>query len=94
MSFTITDSSAIQALADAYASQNWQETYRIIFEALSDKTQTTEIDPETGVAITSPSYTKKEGVDEAVYVWIAGAKNVNANSGQFASYIRGYTAMQ
>jgi hypothetical protein len=32
--------------------------------------------------------------DQAAWIWIGGAKNVNANSGAFASYIRNYTAEQ
>lgn len=45
-------------------------------------------------AIKNTSGQPAEGVDEAVWVWVNGAKNVNSNTGAFAHYIRNYTLYQ
>jgi hypothetical protein len=36
----------------------------------------------------------RSGVSEAVWVWITGARKVNADTGAFAAYIRDYTERQ
>ena len=35
-----------------------------------------------------------EGVDPSIYAWIIGARDVNADNGFFASFIRDYTLKQ
>jgi hypothetical protein len=45
-------------------------------------------------ALTDAQGGPKAGVDPAVYIWIEGARKVNANTGEFADYIRDYTARQ
>lgn len=36
----------------------------------------------------------RDGVDPNVWLWIAGAQDVNSNSGGFAGFIRDYTERQ
>ena len=45
-------------------------------------------------AITDAGGDPLNGVDDAVALWIQGARNVNADQGAFAGYIRDYTARQ
>jgi len=84
---TITDPTAIAAVRSAYDQHNWQAAYKAVLNAI---TTITLVPDGSGLLIQGPA----SGVDPAVWTWIAGAVNVNGNSGAFASYIRDYTAEQ
>jgi hypothetical protein len=86
---TITDISTISAIQNAYNNQQWQAAYQLVFDAIS--TEAIIQDPS---GATYDQVNPSVGVDPAVWIWIAGAKNVNGNHGAFASYIRDYTAEQ
>jgi hypothetical protein len=86
---TITDQATIGSIQAAYNSGNWQAAYQLVFNALT--TETTVQDPSGG---TVDQVNPSSGVDAAVWIWIAGAQKVNANSGPFAQYIRDYTEEQ
>ncbi|MDQ0474839.1 beta strand repeat-containing protein, partial [Labrys wisconsinensis] len=78
MTFSITDSFVLEQIRIAGLANNWQSTYELVYEALTN--------PETGE--------RYETVDPAVYIWVEGAKKVNGSEGAFAAYIRDYTARQ
>jgi Ca2+-binding RTX toxin-like protein len=74
----ITDQDTIDAIQAAYNAHDWQKTYQLVDNYL--------------VAIMNPlDHTNDE---RAVRVWVEGARDVNGNTGRFASYIRDYTAEQ
>ncbi len=45
-------------------------------------------------SITDETFSPKDGVDPAVWNWVNGALQVNANSGDYASFIRTYSEAQ
>ena len=81
---TITDQTTINAIQVAYNNRQWQTAYSLVFDAI------------TTVTTFQDTFSQNPGpcVDPAVWLWVAGARKVNANSGAFAGYIRNYTAEQ
>jgi hypothetical protein len=80
---TITDAATLAAIKTAYDNSDWQNAYKLIYEAIThggDSTEDTRI--------------PNDGVDEAVAIWINGAIHVNANDSFFGTYIRNYTKEQ
>ena len=84
MAYVITDQSVINQIQAAIAANDWQLGYQLV---LNEITETIHL--ETGDVLEL-----KAGVDPAVWTWISGAKNVNADSGAFAGYIRDWTERQ
>ncbi len=88
MSFTITDQAVLEAIRQAALAGNWQGAYQAVIDQITTK----RFGDNNGGAYSQD--VPAAGVDEAVWIWVNGAKNVNSSNGSFATYIREYTKDQ
>lgn len=89
MTFTVTDQAALGKIFAAAKAGDWQSAYQEVLNAITVQEELVSADGWTSY-VDRPATADIEGV----WVWVNGAKKVNAGTGTFAEYIRKYTATQ